>query len=136
MAEPLFARHFSRAEATQWIAKLRQELPALAELVERIGPDLARLRPVVERRGNGGGIDVVRYVAVDEELASILQPIQEAGIVLKDVQRGLVDFPHLLPDGSEVFLCWELRDPDRIEWYHELDAGYAGRRRLPPAHST
>jgi hypothetical protein len=136
MAEPIFTRHFTQAEATRWLAKLRRELPLLAELVGRIGPDLARLRPVIERRGNGGGIDVVRYVAVDEELAAILQPIQEAGILLKDLGRGLVDFPHLMPDGNEVFLCWELSDPDRIEWYHELDGGYAGRRRLPPPHST
>ena len=50
------------------------------------------------------------------------------GVQVKDFDRGLLDFPHIL-DGREVFLCWEL-DEDDIEFWHDIDAGYAGRERL------
>jgi hypothetical protein len=49
-------------------------------------------------------------------------------VVIKDFDRGLVDFPHLR-EGREVFLCWEL-DEDDIEFWHDLDTGYSGRERL------
>lgn len=130
MSDQLFEQHFSVDEAEEWIPRLRQALPRIAALIGVISPDLEKLRPVIEHRGNGGGIDVVKYVSVDTELASLLEPIQSAGILLKDVDRGLVDFPHLRESGEEVFLCWQLADGDRILWYHELRAGFDGRRQL------
>ena len=51
------------------------------------------------------------------------------GIVLQDINRGLIDFPSIR-DGREVFLCWEIRDGDEIQWYHDIDAGFAGRQPL------
>jgi hypothetical protein len=57
-----------------------------------------------------------------------LSDIAGRGIQIKDLDRGLVDFPHLR-NGREVFLCWELEDDD-IEFWHDLDAGYPGRERL------
>jgi hypothetical protein len=47
---------------------------------------------------------------------------------LKDLERGLIDFPAII-GGKEVFLCWE-QDEEDIEFWHDLDAGYAGRERL------
>ena len=60
-------------------------------------------------------IDVQEYL---EELDTI-------GCLIKDYQRGLIDFPSR-HEGRTVFLCWELGEPDILHW-HELDAGYAGR---------
>ncbi len=57
-----------------------------------------------------------------------LRHIQEMGVQIKDFDRGLVDFPHLR-DGREVFLCWELEEDD-VEFWHDIDGGYAGRERL------
>ena len=57
-----------------------------------------------------------------------ISDITSRGIQIKDLDRGLVDFPHLR-NGREVFLCWELEDDD-IEFWHEVDSGYAGRERL------
>jgi len=130
MEERFFEQHFSRSEAQAWIPRLQSDLPRISALIESISPDLELLRPVLEHRGNGGGIDVVRYIAVDSELSELLEPIQSAGILLKDVHRGLVDFPHLLGTGQEVFLCWELADGDEISWFHDVRAGFAGRRPL------
>jgi hypothetical protein len=52
----------------------------------------------------------------------------EAGIEIKDIQRGLVDFP-MWRDGEEVFLCWELAEDD-IAFWHRIEDGYPGRQPL------
>jgi hypothetical protein len=59
----------------------------------------------------------------------LLQNFQKREIQLKDIERGLVDFPALL-GGREVFLCWE-KDEEDIEHWHDLETGYAGREKLP-----
>jgi hypothetical protein len=62
------------------------------------------------------------------DLQRALVELQAADIVVRDVGRGLVDFPALRA-GEEIYLCW-LVDEAEIEHWHELDAGFAGRRRL------
>ena len=57
-----------------------------------------------------------------------IRRLQDVGVQIKDFERGLVDFPHIR-DGREVFLCWELSEDD-IEFWHDIDAGYARRERL------
>jgi hypothetical protein len=65
------------------------------------------------------------------ELQRSVGELQAADIVVRDVARGLIDFP-AVQDGEEVYLCW-LVDEAEIGWWHELDAGFAGRRRLGEA---
>jgi hypothetical protein len=55
--------------------------------------------------------------------------LEEIGVVFKGFEDGLVDF-HGMLDGRSIFLCWKLGEPS-VEWWHEVDAGFAGRRRLP-----
>ena len=57
-----------------------------------------------------------------------LLELQEREIVLRDLDRGLVDFP-ALRDGSEIYLCWE-EGEDHIGYWHEPDAGFSGRQPL------
>lgn len=59
----------------------------------------------------------------------LLNALQSQGIVIQDVERGLIDFP-TIKDGREVFLCYELSDGLSIKYFHETDAGYAGRQPL------
>jgi len=78
--------------------------------------------------GNGGG-EPGRQVGVAYlEVRRILETLEQAGVVVKDVDRGLVDFPALI-EGREVFLCWELGE-DEVAYWHELEAGYRGRQPL------
>lgn len=56
--------------------------------------------------------------------------IQELGGVVKDPQTGLVDFYGRI-DGRTVWLCWRYGE-DSVEYYHDLDAGFSGRRPLTP----
>jgi hypothetical protein len=61
-------------------------------------------------------------------MQEILATFQLRQIVVKDLFRGLVDFPAIL-DGKEVFLCWESGEAD-IEFWHDLESGYSGREKL------
>ncbi|HLV01558.1 MAG TPA: DUF2203 domain-containing protein, partial [Acidobacteriota bacterium] len=58
-------------------------------------------------------------------LHGYLAKIQDAGCLVKSVDEGLIDFPHIR-DGREVYLCWRYGEDD-IEYWHEVDAGFAGR---------
>jgi hypothetical protein len=79
--------------------------------------------------GGGGMSGGVRYVTILMEIASLTTELDTLGIQLKDYERGLIDFPSLR-DGRVVLLCWHLGDGDKIEWWHDVEAGFAGRQPL------
>ena len=91
------------------------------------------------RRGlcsNGGGLSPPDVSAVaaevqqaSTELVAVVDELQGLGVQVKDLDRGLVDFP-CLHRGSEVLLCWELGE-DEVAYWHGTEEGYAGRRPLP-----
>jgi hypothetical protein len=56
------------------------------------------------------------------------EQLEELDIVVRDLERGLVDFPALI-DGREVYLCWLLDEPHVTHW-HAIESGFAGRRPL------
>jgi len=81
--------------------------------------------------GNGddlGGELVNNSVRTIAELKEVLDEFLIREIQIKDVERGLIDFPAFM-GGKEVFLCWE-KDEDDIEFWHDLESGYGGRERL------
>ncbi len=78
----------------------------------------------------GGGIERgVAYAALLTELTVQLSELETLGVQLKDFERGLIDFPSLR-DGRVVLLCWQLGEGDELEWWHDVDAGFAGRTPL------
>jgi hypothetical protein len=66
------------------------------------------------------------YIEVLDTFYRVAGDIEVLGVVVKDFEQGLCDFPHLR-DGEMVYLCWKL-DEDSIKWWHEVDAGYQGRQ--------
>lgn len=62
------------------------------------------------------------------DLNKLVEQVNEMGCELKDIDQGLIDFRSEL-DGREVYLCWKLPE-QRIDWWHELDTGFAGRQPL------
>jgi hypothetical protein len=80
-------------------------------------------------QGGGGMADGVRYAVILMELTTFMSEIESLGVQLKDFTRGLVDFPSLR-DGRVVLLCWQLDEGDSVEWWHDVDAGFAGRTPL------
>jgi hypothetical protein len=101
--------------AHRQLSKYREEAKKAAEAAER---------------GGGGGFpDGVAYAVVLTELTVQLTELEALGVQLKDFERGLVDFPSLR-DGRVVLLCWQLGEGDELEWWHDVDAGFAGRTPL------
>lgn len=125
---PVFKKHYTRDEARKLLPQIREWLDELAKvrdelqrLDEKLGRDL----------GIGddlGGPAVNRYVRGLALVKDILLRFQAREIQIKDLDRGLIDFPAYV-GGNEVFLCWEKGEED-IEFWHDLTSGYAGRERL------
>ncbi|MEX2185128.1 MAG: DUF2203 domain-containing protein [Chloroflexota bacterium] len=68
----------------------------------------------------------LRMKGVIDQMAAAVARIDALGITLRDIERGLIDFPALV-NGRQVWLCWQLGDKDVAQW-HELDDGFGGRR--------
>jgi hypothetical protein len=123
-----FRKHYTREEARELLPQVRTWLAKLNEhrtLCEKLEERLAHL---LQAGHDVGGETVNRFVKGLAGMKEILVHFQAREIQIKDLHRGLIDFPAILA-GREVFLCWE-QDEEDVEFWHELDAGFAGRERL------
>ena len=91
--------------------------------------DEAKMASEAAERGGGGITQGIAYAAVLTQLTMQLAELEALGVQLKDFERGLVDFPSLR-EGRVVLLCWQLGEGDELEWWHDVDAGFAGRTPL------
>lgn len=111
---------------------LLPELIRLFGRIDRARETLRRLEPEAklasESQGGGGSRYGFQYADALVTFIVSAQEILSFGIEIKDFDKGLCDFPHER-DGKIVYLCWR-RGEDRIEWWHDMDAGFAGRQPL------
>ena len=115
------------------IQEARQALPAVKELMGKAilcARQMTQYKDEVEQLAgrseqNTGSAEGTDYIFHLLALKRHLARIEEMGVLVKSVEEGLVDFPHL-KDGREVYLCWKYGEED-IDYYHEVDAGFAGR---------
>lgn len=70
----------------------------------------------------------LRMQGLIDQMAAGVARIDALGLTLRDIERGLVDFPALV-SGRQVWLCWRLGEMT-IDWWHDLDTGFDGRRPL------
>jgi len=70
----------------------------------------------------------LRMQGVIDQMQAGVARIDELGVTLREIETGLIDFPALVT-GRQVWLCWRLGEGD-VEWWHELDEGFGGRRPL------
>lgn len=70
----------------------------------------------------------LRMQGLIDQMAAGVSRIDALGLTLRDIERGLVDFPALV-EGRQVWLCWQ-RGETAIGWWHGLDTGFSGRRPL------
>ena len=120
---PLHRRGGERAAAAA-----RADAARLREARDRLTDAEAHELLADAAPGNGGGAPGREVGEAFLEVRELLGEIQELGIVVRDIDRGLIDFPAIL-DGREVYLCWEL-DEDAIGFWHDLESGYGGRQPL------
>ena len=113
-------------------------LPSVRTIVEQIQQahrnvsryaDEAKLAAEAADKGGGGVSSGVAYAQALTQLTGSLAELEALGVQLKDFERGLVDFPSLR-DGRVVLLCWQMGEGDELEWWHDVDAGFAGRTPL------
>jgi hypothetical protein len=121
-------RHYTLEEANGALGWVQDALTALRTAREGLSDEEAREALAEAGPQNGGG-DPGRVVSeAFLQLRDALARLQEAEIVLRDLDRGLIDFP-ALRDDREVYLCW-LEGEDEIGYWHDLEAGFAGREPL------
>ena len=125
-----FRTHYTLDEARALLPQIRVWLDRIVQLRRSLQECEERLSGPLAAGADCGGDTVNCWVAALAGLKATLLEFQEREIQLKDLDRGLVDFPSLRGD-REVFLCWE-KDEDDIEFWHDIGTGYSGRERLEP----
>lgn len=121
---------FTVDEANELLPIVRERLIRIQDLYERLDTMRESAKAAAGASEFGGGMEGgSRYVKSLYEIGKHTTELHEMGVQLKDYSRGLIDFPSVR-DGRIVLLCWQLGEPERIEWWHELENGFAGRKPL------
>ena len=121
---------FTLEEANALLPEIRRKLVRIQKLYETVGEMREQASAAAAASQFGGGMEGgSSYVHSLYEIGKITTEINEAGVQLKDYTRGLIDFPSRR-GGRIVLLCWQLGEGDEIEWWHDTDAGFAGRQPL------
>ena len=124
------ARIFTLAEATALIPQLEIFLSKVKDGRTILIHTKNEIKKACANAELGGGSVVgPRYITALEDMHENLQAIQEIGVIAKDLDLGLCDFPFYL-NGRIVYLCWKLGE-DKIEWWHEITTGFSERQPIP-----
>jgi hypothetical protein len=119
-------RLFTREEANAELPELRRRLPLLREARQALIASSQRIDEAVAVDGGGvAGSDWFRH---QQTLKAEVTYLADRGILLRDSDTGLVDFP-AERDGELVFLCWRLGE-DEVAYFHAEHSGFSGRRPL------
>jgi hypothetical protein len=132
-------RIFTQDEANDALEVVRPLAERLVAARKRFVHVAGRLEQVEGRvAGNGGGLDAERVRELQEqaaeigaEIAVLVGELEAAGVQVKDLDQGLIDFPAHHPESQEtVLLCWHLGE-DSVQYWHGVEEGFAGRKPLP-----
>lgn len=117
-------KYFTPAEA-------RNTLPLVRKIVKDILDTSREMRLIADEVGGEVENDP-RILKLADNIEGFMQELEEIGCFFKDwnFSIGLVDFPAII-DGEEVFLCWK-SDEEDILFYHKPEAGFSGRKPIPP----
>lgn len=121
---------FTVDEANELLPLIVPKLKAIQLNYARIADLRESARAAASASDFGGGMQGgSKYVETLYQIGKLTTELHELGIQLKDYSRGLIDFPSLR-EGRIVLLCWQLGEEERIEWWHEVEGGFAGRKAL------
>ena len=122
---------FTVEEANSLIPVVRPMLTRIRDLyasMDDFRPG-ARAAASAAEVGGGGMPGGSEYVRILYDVGKLTAKVGDLGIQLKDYSRGLIDFPCMKGE-RVILLCWQLGEDDAIAWWHEVDAGFAGRKPL------
>jgi hypothetical protein len=119
-------RLYTLDEANAELADLRERLPRLRVARDGLIAASERIKEAVA--SDGGGVAEAGWFTHQQTLKTELEHLAERGILLRDPEVGLIDFP-AERDGRRVYLCWRLGEVE-VAWYHEATAGFGNRKPL------
>jgi hypothetical protein len=122
---------FTIEEANRLLPSVREillRLRAAHSVISAMRGDAKHAASGAEQ-GGGGMAGGTRYVRALTTLSGKSQELDHLGVQIKDYERGLIDFP-TMRDGRVVLLCWQLGENEELTWWHDVDAGFAGRQPL------
>ncbi len=126
MSEYLHAKHFTLEQARRMlsgISHLVEEIVTLKQKLDARGFDVYR-----HQYFGGSGPNGDRFFPPElEKLVNIAKNLHQKGIIIKNMDEGLIDFPHLRSNNQEVYLCWKIGEDDILYW-HRIEDGFAGRK--------
>jgi hypothetical protein len=130
-------RHFTPEEANALLEQVRPVAESLVAHRRSFTVAAARRARLASRiSGNGGDFDPqeprelqAEMENESQEVVKAVEELERLGVQVKDLDRGLVDFP-ALRDGEEVLLCWQVGE-DEVAFWHGVEEGFAGRKPIP-----
>ena len=123
-----FQKHYTREQVRALLPQVRAWLDDLVDRRDKMDKQEDLVRSMRPEGADIGGEVVNDWVRLVAEFRTLLFEFYQRDIEIKDIDRGLVDFPAII-GGKEVFLCWE-KSEDDVEYWHDLDSGYGGREPL------
>lgn len=121
------SQYFTLQQANESLNIIRPLMDEVQAIREKIMSTQPEAWTAIEKSvGNGGSRALSKIVQDFEKLDILVHQILDTGVLIKDVNIGLLDFP-ALKDGREVYLCWQYGEGE-IAFWHEIEAGYAGRQ--------
>ena len=124
-----FPRLFTPIEANDLLEDLQPIINDMMDGRERILQIRPDLEPVLDKAvRNGASQETSEALEAFSKVKSAIEAIQGHGVLVKDVNAGLLDFPSER-EGRVVFLCWRVGESSVKHW-HELDEGFSGRHPL------
>jgi hypothetical protein len=127
-----FRRYFTVAEANALIPELQKQILRLQAMLDRLREEYGeKVQQVFELTQRNGFPPHWEPSSIADAVHKAVEELHQLGVILRDVEHGIVDFPHLR-DGREVFLSWKLGE-EHVRYWHELDAGFDARKPLTEA---
>ena len=121
----LHSVHFSIEEAMKYLEELNplvKEMTELKKILDEKNYDIYRHEYFGGIGPNGTGAFPVEM----ERLIEIIKKISSSGVIIKNIDIGLLDFPHIRKNGEEVYLCWKLGE-ETLGFWHSIQGGFQGR---------
>ncbi len=120
---------FTRGEANQALTELRplmEDLRGEWDRIKLLNPEIQKIREkaILDAYSPHG----VEYIESVSHLMRLMGDVRDMGVLVKDLDKGLCDFPYLKEDRA-VYLCWHLGE-DSIRYWHDRDSGFASREPL------
>lgn len=122
-------RYFTTEQANEALVVIKPMVAEILEIRQIILERQPDIWPSLQKAVGNGGSKAASQVALEfARMDTLVRQIQASGALLKDLNIGLLDFPSLR-EGREVYLCWRYGE-DSVQYWHDLDSGYAGRQKL------